>query len=167
MHPGAIRFSLIRTSHIATDTARYVLCTPRNGRRKLRTFVQSPSQVFTCTSCFPSPSSSRAHTVAVVDGMMHPCTLRIASPFIGTDGRLHTGKASNVGRQNGAAGALHHPSPYLPARPAHRTHNRRTVVLSCSVPPPPVGPPSWWIGRVGASLLVSPACWNISSVSVC
>src|SRR3954447_17197552 len=40
----------------------YTLFTPRNGRRKFRIPVHSPSSVLTWTSRIPSPSSSRAHS---------------------------------------------------------------------------------------------------------
>src|ERR1700733_3233071 len=40
----------------------YALFTPRNGRRKFRKPVHSPSSVLTWTSRIPSPSSSRAHS---------------------------------------------------------------------------------------------------------
>src|SRR5262245_24581149 len=47
-----------------TYCSRYALFTPRNGRRKFRSPVQTPSSVFTCTSRMPSPSSSRAYSPA-------------------------------------------------------------------------------------------------------
>src|SRR6266508_2727245 len=45
-----------------TYSSRYHLLTPRNGRRKFRSPVHSPSQVLLWTSRTPSPSSSRAHS---------------------------------------------------------------------------------------------------------
>src|SRR5262249_9534790 len=45
-----------------TYCSRYTLFTPRNGRRKFRSPVQTPSSVLTCTSRTPSPSSSRANS---------------------------------------------------------------------------------------------------------
>src|SRR5262249_13047403 len=47
---------------MATYWYRYTLFTPRNGRRKFRRPVHSPSSVLTWTSRIPSPSSSRAHS---------------------------------------------------------------------------------------------------------
>src|SRR5512135_976570 len=49
---------------MATYWYRYTLFTPRNGRRKFRSPVQSPSNVLIWTSRIPSPSSSRAHSPA-------------------------------------------------------------------------------------------------------
>src|SRR4051794_21997608 len=49
-------------SKMMTYCSRYVLFTPRNGRRKLRRPVQIPSKVLQCTSRTPSPSSSRANS---------------------------------------------------------------------------------------------------------
>src|SRR5262249_31859848 len=45
--------------------SRYFLLTPRNGRRKFRRPVHSPSSVLQCTSRMPPPSSSRAHSPAL------------------------------------------------------------------------------------------------------
>src|SRR3954469_10592952 len=42
----------------------YILLTPRNGRKKFRSPVHSPSRVLQCTSRTPPPSSSRAHSPA-------------------------------------------------------------------------------------------------------
>src|SRR3954466_7838427 len=42
----------------------YFLLTPRNGRRKFRIPVHSPSSVLSWTSRIPSPLSSRAHSPA-------------------------------------------------------------------------------------------------------
>src|ERR671932_1295197 len=47
---------------MATYWLKNHLLTPRNGRRKVRTPVQMPSSVLSCTSRMPSPSSSRAHS---------------------------------------------------------------------------------------------------------
>src|SRR5262245_14638730 len=49
---------------MATYWYRYTLFTPRNGRRKFRRPVHSPSGVLMWTSRMPSPSSSRAHSPA-------------------------------------------------------------------------------------------------------
>src|SRR5262249_4297707 len=49
---------------MATYWYRYTLFTPRNGLRKFRKPVHSPSSVLTWTSRMPSPSSSRAHSPA-------------------------------------------------------------------------------------------------------
>src|SRR5262249_7357565 len=49
---------------MATYWYRYTLFTPRNGLRKFRKPVHSPSSVLMWTSRMPSPSSSRAHSPA-------------------------------------------------------------------------------------------------------
>src|SRR5215218_7994419 len=56
------RLRLWDHSNIFMYCSRCTLFTPRNGRRKFRSPVQSPSSVLQCTSRTPSPSSSRAHS---------------------------------------------------------------------------------------------------------
>src|SRR5215467_3548179 len=58
------RLMLWPHSNMATYWYRYTLFTPRNGRRKFRRPVHSPSSVLMWTSRWPSPSSSRAHSPA-------------------------------------------------------------------------------------------------------
>src|SRR6266566_4272710 len=58
------RLMLEDHSNIFMYCSRYTLFTPRNGRRKFRSPVHSPSRVLQCTSRTPSPSSSRAHSPA-------------------------------------------------------------------------------------------------------
>src|SRR5215471_13918960 len=43
---------------------------PRCGRSQLRKSDQNPSIVFTCTSQKPSPSSSRANSLSMIDTLM-------------------------------------------------------------------------------------------------
>src|SRR4051812_15697793 len=62
--PSVTRLMLLDHSNILTYCSRYILLTPRNGRKKFRSPVHSPSRVLQCTSRTPSPSSSRAHSPA-------------------------------------------------------------------------------------------------------
>src|SRR5262249_43858705 len=78
---------------MATYWYRYTLLTPRNGRRKFRSPVHSPSGVLTWTSRTPSPSSSRAHsrtawqTVArsrpIAGSPLYPCHSSVLTLAIG------------------------------------------------------------------------------------
>src|SRR3954447_15399458 len=54
--------------------ASYHLLTPRNGRRKFRTPVHSPSCVLQCTSRTPSPSASTAHVLLGPEWSTVRCT---------------------------------------------------------------------------------------------
>src|ERR687885_1846001 len=59
---GVTCLRLCAHSKMATYWCKNHLLTPRNGRRKLRSPVQIPSSVLSCTSRMPSPSASRAHS---------------------------------------------------------------------------------------------------------
>src|SRR5512135_883296 len=81
MNSGVTRLMWCPHSKIATYWYRYFLFTPRNGRRKFRSPVHSPSRVLLWTSRTPSPSSSRAHSPTLWQTTERGCPVSVSRSY--------------------------------------------------------------------------------------
>ncbi len=98
----------------------------------------------------------RPLSLTMVYCAVNPNDVIIPLPFIGEDHRLSTGKSADMLFQYLPRGLMNDPQSYLPALPANRPHDRRTIVLVGPVPPSLVRTPPRRIGQVGVFLPFSP-----------